>query len=176
MNVSVSVSTAIRTAYADQQGRDQIIINLVADHGLSLNAATKAYATIAKEEGWNSAPTSRKGEALAILQDRYPADSWDAAAVRDSVIELASELAVQESTARDYCRAYSDQLGIPHPVVDPRTAMFQWFAEHDGEEPEAMKIAFLEYAIEELGRSRSNANEYWKGYELHLYLSVGALS
>lgn len=147
--------------------RDTIIVKLVTEAGMSLNAATKAYAECAKAEGWVKTVASHKEDALAYLAETYTVEDWDVNAARNAAIDLADKYNVVESTARDYCKSYSEQLGITHPISNPRTAIFEWFKEHDGV---ATKEDFIEFAVEELGRSTSNANEYWKGYELHRYL------
>ena len=155
-------------AHVDGLTRDQAIIILVTDHSHTLNKATKAYAEWAKEEGIAPTLTSHKDEVLTLLRGAYPkGKGWDAEAVKARVITLADHYGVAESTARDYCKAYSEELGVTHPVLNPREAIFEWFkAEGDT----ASKEAFMEFAVKELGRSQSNANEYWKGYELHLFL------
>ena len=163
------VREAILAAHNADLNRDGIIVGLVSNLGLTLNAATKAYAEVAREEGWTTALVSHKEAALAFLRDAYPRPIWTAVAVRESVIDLKDRFGVAESTARDYARAYSEELGVDHPVEDPRTAMFNWLIENDGMDVEEMKAAFKEYA-RDLGRSDSNINEYWKGYELHLHL------
>lgn len=142
--------------------RDATIIALVSEHGMSLNAATKAYGEVAKAEGWTKALVSHKDAALEMLETAY-GTAWDAQTVKDAVIELAAEFGVAESTARDYCKAYSEALGVTHPILDPRAAMFDWLvanAEY------GTKAEFKEFA-KDLGRSDSNINEYWKGMELH---------
>jgi hypothetical protein len=141
--------------------RDAIIVTLVTEHKLSLNAATKAYAEVAKLEGWTKALTSFKEEALAWLEMNVT--EWTAETVKAAVVDLAAEFDVAESTARDYCKAYSEQLEVTHPVLDPRAAMFSWLVANAAE---GTKAEFKEYA-KELGRSDSNINEYWKGLELH---------
>jgi len=149
--------------------RDEVIITLVTEQGYSLNKATKAYGHYAKEHGLTSSVVSHKGEALEYLNGAYPDGvDWDAMAVKAEVVILSEKYGVAESTARDYCKAFSKEIGVDHPMVDPRARVFDWFLEHDGA---AEKEEFILYATEELGRSKSNANEYWKGYELHLYLS-----
>ena len=173
MSVSIP-TTAIVSLHAEGASRDEIIIALVSEHSLSLNAATRGYAATAKDEGWSSTPTSHKAEALITLSAQYPEGAgWDAIAVRNAVIELADRYSVQDSTARDYCKAYSTLVCLQHPVINPRTAIFEWFRDVAPTISEdERKVAYLEYAVGELNRSRSNANEYWKGYELHLYLSA----
>lgn len=154
----------IVSSQAAGDSRDAIIISLVSEYGLSLNAATRAYADAAKAEGWTTGRESHKDAAIATLTITYGSD-WDAAAVKAAVVELAAEYGVAESTARDYCRAYSEVLDVPHPVEDPRKAMFDWLVENAAT---AEKADFVAFAGEGgLGRSASNVNEYWKGLELH---------
>jgi hypothetical protein len=163
-----TIRDAIATAYAvDGSTRDAIIVGLVTGHKLTLNAATKAYAEWAKEEGIAPTLTSHKTEALAELREQFDAGSWDHKAVQDMVIVLADQYGIAESTARDYCKAYSEELGVAHPVQNPREAIFEWF-KNAGDD--ASKESFMKFAVDHLGRSQSNANEYWKGYELHLFL------
>ncbi len=157
--------------YTDGKSRDEIIVKLVTTgEKFSLNKATKAYAEWAKEEGIAPVLTSHKDAALTELREQFDADSWDAKAVTDMVIVLADQFGVAESTARDYCKAYSEELGVTHPVLNPREAIFEWFATHEAA-GDVTKESFMAYATKELERSQSNANEYWKGYELHLFLS-----
>lgn len=147
--------------------RDSIIITLVADHGLTLNAATKAYGKCAKEQGWTTALVSHKADALEVIAEIWSnMDAITVKDIQDCIVDIVDRFAVAESTARDYIRAYCDNTGIEYPVTNPREAIFAWFKEQDGV---ADKKEFHAFA-EELGRSKSNANEYWKGYELHLHL------
>ena len=162
----------IEAQVASNVSRDLIIITLVTEHKLTLNAATKAYGDYAKANGMVATVTSHKAEALEWLADTYT--EWDHVAVANAVIDLVAKYDIAESTARDYTKAYSkDVLGIDHPKLDPRAAIFDWFkntASNYDYESGACKEAFTKYATEELGRSKSNANEYWKGYELHMFL------
>ena len=153
----------IIAAQAASQSRDQIIITLVTEHGLSISKASNLYAKVAKAEGWVTGAVSHKDEALADLHNDYTADTWDAKAVKAAVVDLQDRYGIAESTARDYCKAFSEELGVDYPVEDPREAMFNWLIEHhlDG-----TKDDFKAYC-KELGRSDSNINEYWKGLELH---------
>ena len=145
------------------ESRDAIIITLVTEEGMTLNAAEKAYTAVARAEGWTRSITSHKQAALDWLADN--ADDWDAAAVKDAVIDLAEKFGVAESTARDYCKAYSKMLGVDHPTEDPRQAMFDWLVANA---ETATKDEFKAFAGKGgLGRSDSNVNEYWKGLELH---------
>jgi len=154
-----------------KEERDVIIIQLVTEHAISIDKATKVYAAYAKEHGLTKAIVSHKEEALAWLADKYPMNEWTATAVKDATIDLTAVYAVAESTARDYCKAYSDSLGVALPVINPRDAIFNWFLVAGNS---ASKEDFIEYVVGELGRSKSNANEYWKGYELHQFLVGGA--
>lgn len=143
--------------------RDQIIIQLVTEQGLSISKASNEYARVAKAEGWVTGQVSHKDEALAQLHTDYDADSWDAKAVKAAVVDLVDQFDIAESTARDYCKAFSEELGVEYPVEDPRAAMFSWLIEHS---EDGTKEDFKEYC-KALGRSDSNINEYWKGLELH---------
>ena len=160
-------NTIIADLLAADLDRDSIIIQLVTDHSVSINKATKLYGDYARENGLTAAIVSHKEDALALLKRTYSKKQWTAEAVKDAVIDLQELYGVAESTARDYCKAYSKALGVALPIVDPRHAIFNWFIAHDGT---ADKAEFIEFAVTELGRSKSNANEYWKGYELHLVL------
>lgn len=165
----------ITTYITDGASRDEVIIRAVSEGGMSLNAATKAYAEYAREHGLTRQTTSHKEAALDRLRELYGdrvldegAEAvWTADTVRDEVIEMAAEYEVVESTARDYAKAFSEELGVAHPTSNPRERMFQFLIDMDARGV-ADKEAFMEFAVGELGRSRSNANEYWKGYELHL--------
>ncbi len=166
--------TYITEQHAAGDSRDQIIIGLVTGAGMTLNAATRLYQDVAKAEGWTTVPTSHKDGCLDELRELY-ADNmagWTAKAVTDAVVQWQADLGIAESTARDYCKAFSEEMGVPHPVRDYRTAIFEWFRDNAQSDLDEMKKAYIEFACGELKRSRSNANEYWKGYELHLYLAA----
>ena len=160
------VRTAIIDAHTADDTRDAIIIKLVTEHDLTLNAATKAYAAVAKDKGWTAAIVSHKEDALAYISDGYD-DTLSIKDARELIAYFQTEYGVAESTARDYVKAHCDATGTTYPVVNPREAIFEWFKQAGAD---ADKKEFMEYATETLGRSQSNANEYWKGYELHLYL------
>lgn len=145
--------------------RDQIIVKLVTEHAMSLNAATKAYAAVAKDAGWTTTLTSYKDEALAYISDKH--DTLDAGQVKELVVDLCDEYGIADSTARDYIKAWCEAAGQSYPVENPREAIFNWFKDAGDD---ADKDEFMAFATEELGRSQSNANEYWKGYELHQFL------
>lgn len=156
---------------ANGASRDAIIIGLVGTAGISINKATNLYAEVAKAEGWSKAITSHKDAALAELASTY-GSQWDADDVKHAVIDLTSTYGIAESTARDYCKAYSDLIGVDHPVTDPRTAMFDYLIEHsDHMSYDELKAGFKAFA-KDLGRSDSNINEYWKGYDLHVALTA----
>ena len=157
----------IRALIEAGNGRDQVIITLVSEHGLSLNTAQDRWTTYARENGLTKAIVSRKAEALAWLSEQWDGYTVEPAAVQDAVVDLSEKFGVAESTARDYIKAYFKDLGQPVPAVDPRQQIFDWFKEQGDT---ADKDEFIDFAVNVVGRSRSNANEYWKGYELHLYL------
>lgn len=170
MNTTTNYSDTIATLLEDSMNRDAIIIYLVTEHELSVNKATKVYGDYAREHGLTAAIVSYKADALQWLGDHHTKKTWTAKAVKDAVIDLSEEFKVAESTARDYCKAFSKQLGVDLPITDPREAIFAWFIKHDGD---CTKEQFTAFAVEKLGRSKSNANEYWKGYELHLAIAAG---
>ena len=147
--------------------RDTAIITMVTEHGLTLNKATQTYAEMAKDQGITQ--SSKKADAAEYLAGQYE-DEWDAKDVSDAIVELVDDLGVTASTARDYCKAHSEAMGWEHPSSSPREAMFEWLIANDGTDVPTMKKAFKAYAKKTLGRSESNINEYWKGYELHLAL------
>lgn len=159
-----SLSVRIAAAVADGRTRDEIIIELVQSQGISINRATREWAAYAKEAGLSVAVTSHKEEVLDWLADQ--GREWTVDAVRDAIVDIMDKWHVVESTARDYCKAYSEFLGVPHPTLDPREAIFTWFIETEN----PTKEDFIAFAVDGLKRSRCNANEYWKGYELHLAL------
>lgn len=163
---TATTATAIAGLYDDGTTDRTALIMAMVDKGASLNMATNGYSAFAKERGLTATIVSHKEEVLEGLSAEFDADSWTAEQVRIEVVNIVDGYGVAESTARDYCKAFSDLLGIEHPVADPRTAIFEWFKAQGAD---ADKDEFLAYA-KSLGRSRSNANEYWKGYELHLYL------
>ena len=151
--------------------RDKIICALITSGECSLNGATKAYAAYAKSTGMTSAVVSYKKDAAAWLESKYAGSGWDASAVTESVVELQEEFAVAESTARDYCKAYSEELGVVHPVANPRQQMFQYLADNkDHVDYDTLKENFKLFGLS-IGRSKSNINEYWKGYDLHVFLT-----
>jgi hypothetical protein len=171
----MSHTQMIADMVAASSTRDDIIVALHGD-GLTLNKSMKLYADYAREHGLTTATVSRKPEALTYLAGACTDEAgWTAECIRDAVIDLQAEFDVAESTARDYCRAYTELMQWTYPVTDPRTAMFEYLIEHAGDEYEELKVSFKLYATEELGRSASNVNEYWKGYDLHLALTAAAV-
>ena len=155
----------IIAAQAAGDSRDAIIIRLVTEEAITINAATKAYAAVAKAEGWTTGRESHKDAVMLMLGEQFPLSHWDVQAVKDVIVDIVADYGVAESTARDYCKAYSDLLGCEHPVLDPRAAMFDWLVANatDGTKDEFKAFA----GKDGLGRSDSNVNEYWKGMELH---------
>lgn len=161
-----TVTAMIADAHAEgMTERDQLILAMV-DKGASLNMATNAYSMFAKEAGLTSPMHSYKDEVLEGLAAEYDETNWTIDAVREETQRIVDGYQVAESTARDYCKAFSEVLGIEHPVLNPRDQIFAWFKAQGAS---ANKDDFMEFA-KGIGRSQSNANEYWKGYELHLYL------
>lgn len=157
--------TELRTAIAaiidTGAERDTAIITLMTEQSITLNMATNVYAEYARDTGLTTAKVSHKAEALSDLAEEY-GDDWTVKSVANAVIDLVDSYGVAESTARDYCKAYSDQLGVAHPISNPRAAIFDYLVAN----PECTKAEFKEFA-QGLGRSDSNINEYWKGMELH---------
>lgn len=161
--------TDFTTLHSQGMGRDQMIVAAVQD-GMSLNKATRAYQAWAKENGLVKTLTSHKAEALKYLDEYYSPVDVEPSYIKAYVVELAEKFSIAESTARDYIKAWFEDAGVEMPQLNPRQAMFAWLIEHDGEDVADMKAGFKEYAKNELNRSDSNINEYWKGYELHLAL------
>ncbi len=157
----------ITAEYDNGLTRDQIIVMLVTEKGMTLNAATKAYAAVAKDAGWSTTIVSHKDDALDFITLKLDGAPMTGIDTRTLAVELQDQFDVAESTARDYLKAWCEEAGQEFPVIDPRRAIFAWFKEQGDT---ADKAEFMEFATEELGRSQSNANEYWKGYELHLHL------
>jgi hypothetical protein len=162
----------IENALINDTARDLIIIGLVTESGCTLNKATAQYAKYAKDNGTSTKVISHKADALVWLADAYDInnDDWDHVAVTHAIVTLQDKYQIAESTARDYTKAYSKELGVIHPKLDPRAAMFTWLKDNHGMDQDAMKIAFKAYATDELQRSASNVNEYWKAYEFHLFM------
>lgn len=160
--MTTSISNTIGTMLDNDSTRDAIIITLVTDHGISLNKATNEYATYARDNGLTTVSTSHKADALEWLDEQFQGDDWDHTAVTDSVVDLQARYNVAESTARDYTKAFSKMLGVQHPTLNPRAAMFDYLVAN----PDTTKDEFKAFA-KDLGRSDSNINEYWKGMELH---------
>ncbi len=154
--------------YDDGLTRDQAIITAV-QAGLTLNTATKHYAMFAKEVGLTTQLVSHKSEALDLLAEKYKG-KFTLDNAHEAIPLLVEKFGVAESTARDYAKAYCDRLDVTYPVQNPRELIFAWFLDRKGKE--ITKKEFLEFAVDELKRSDSNANEYWKGYELHIHLSA----
>ena len=156
-------------SFTQDKTRDMNIIAAVQD-GQTLNAATKAYASWARDLGIGGLQIiSHKAEALVYLSGEYGDAEMSIDAVRTAVASLQAAYEVAESTAKDYVRAHLDKNGHEWPVINPRDAMFAWFkTEGDSADHEA----FIAFATDPKGlnRSRSNANEYWKGFELHLHM------
>lgn len=160
-----SPAEIIFNEYDNGLSRDDIILILYREKDMSLNAATKAYAKVAKEHGWTTALTSHKDEALIFISDEMGGSEMTVEDIKPMVVEIQDRFDVADSTARDYIKAWCDEAGQAYPVANPRELIFAWFIAHA---KSATKEEFMDYAVEELGRSQSNANEYWKGYELHL--------
>lgn len=166
-----TIDTIIAGLVEDGLTRDEVIINLVGTGNRTLNFATNAYAAYARENGLTKAIVSHKSEALAYLGATYVGEAWNPEAVLDAIAFMADEYGVAMSTARDYCKAYSDSLGVPLPSTDPRIAMFQYIRDNISHmSREELRASFLDYAVNTLGRSKSNANEYAKGLDLHFFL------
>jgi hypothetical protein len=156
-------------------GRDTLIMAVMTHHGATLNMATKAYGAFAKERGLTTTIVSHKDEAIAFLAEHpdyrtmtHPSD------VANAVIDLTDTFGVAESTARDYVKAYCDKQGIEMPNKDPREDIFNHLRANRqlwDEDYDTAKAEFIDYVCGTLGRSRSNANEYVKGMDLHLFLS-----
>lgn len=154
-------------SFTQDKTRDMNIIAAVQD-GQTLNAATKAYASWARDLGIGGLQiVSHKPEALADLLSEYGEAEMDVDTVRTAVASLQAAYEVAESTAKDYVRAHLDLFGHEWPVINPREAIFAWFKSQGDSADHA---EFITFAVDGLGRSRSNANEYWKGFELHLHL------
>lgn len=153
--------------FTQDKTRDMNIITAVQD-GETLNAATKRYASWARDLGIGGLQiVSHKSEALTDLATEYGTEALTVDQVRTAVASLQAAYDVAESTAKDYVRAHLDDNGHEWPVINPREAIFAWFK---SEGDSADHAEFITFATETLGRSRSNANEYWKGFELHLHL------
>jgi hypothetical protein len=170
--MTTSISTAIEAMVSEDLSRDMIIIKLATEHGCSVNKATKEYAAYAKANGLTASVSSHKEAATDWLAIEFADREWNAKAVSDAVKDIVNNWGVAESTARDYCKAYSESIGVAHPVADPRAAMFAFLIENRHLPVDVLKADFKAYAKDELGRSPSNINEYWKGYELHLALTA----
>ncbi len=163
--VSEDIVAVIHAEYDNDLTRDQIIILLVTDHAMSLNLATKAYAAVAKHHGWSTALTSHKDDALIFIDGVQDGTEITVDDIKPLVLDLQDKFEVADSTARDYIKAWCESAGQAYPVANPRELIFAWFIDHA---TTATKEAFMAYAVGDLNRSQSNANEYWKGYELHL--------
>jgi hypothetical protein len=173
--MTTSTTTLIAAMLDQDMSRDLIIITLVTDQAMTLNAATKAYADYARANGMTAKVVSHKEAAMGKLASEYPV--WDHVAVTEAVVVLADCYDIAESTARDYTKAYSKLLNVTHPKLDPRAAMFNWLKEAsltstgEAEDTADMKADFKNFC-KSIGRSDSNANEYWKCYEFHMFMQA----
>lgn len=165
-DVTFTKSSDLFDKFQDEEmSRDTAIITAVTS-GMTLNTATHHYAAWAKSKGLTSVIVSHKSEALEFLESY--GNTFGIEEVREALPRLVEQFSVAESTARDYAKAYCEQIGQDYPVVNPREAIFAWFKGNNS----VTKEDFMDFAINDLGRSQSNANEYWKGYELHLHLTA----
>ncbi len=171
MTTTTTISTTDIDELVSGMSRDEAIISMVSEFSISINKATKLYKQYASDYDLSSGVVSHKKEALSDLNNSFNESNWSAEAVAEAVIELSHKYNVAESTARDYTKEFSKLIGVQHPTADPRTQIFNWFASMKENGNEITKEDFISFA-ESIGRSRSNANEYWKGYELHLFLSA----
>ena len=164
----------ISTGLSDGMSRDEVTIGLTRldldGKGITLNKATDLVKQYYKDNGLSTAPSSHKADALADLDGRYGGEAVPANEVSSVVVDLTTEYGVAESTARDYIKAYHKANGVSVETVDPRIQLFDWLKDNQSDDLDVMKEEFHAFA-KSIGRSRSNANEYWKGYELHLYLT-----
>lgn len=138
-------------------------------NGATLNMADKAYGMAGLKLG-GGAPVSRKEEALEWLASEY-GTRWDADAVRTAIRAIVARFEVKEGTARDYTKAYSEELEVEHPTTASTTdsdEVIAWVVEHydDHADYESLKNALIE-EFTARGRSRSNINEYTKGLRMH---------
>lgn len=173
MSDTINVTTDTVTSWISDQldakvSRDQIIISMMSKYDYTLNKATQTYGKYAKANGLTSTVASHKDAAIKFLETVNLTRPWDAHTVKDSVIDMIDKFGIAESTARDYAKAYSEKLKVEHPVEDPRAMIFAWVvANVNHMSRDELKKGLIEYACGPLGRSRSNANEYAKGLDLH---------
>lgn len=158
-----NLTTVIETGLNEEKSRDEIIIELVTKHDLTISKATKEFAGYLKDNGL-SMNTSCKADALEYITEHMSGQEIETGDIKPLVVELMDQFKVADSTARDYIKAWCEQEGQTYPVANPRQAMFDFLVANAGT---VTKEEFKEFG-KSLGRSDSNINEYWKGYELHL--------
>lgn len=146
--------------------RDEYILWLVQDQGLSLNAATKRYVEDRKAAGLHTGVVSRKKEAMDLLAGLVTID------LKYWVEHLQDELAVSEGAARDYIKAYVKETGATVKSASSSEAILDWMAERapqgaDAAEWDAFEEELITYMRKELGKSVGNTNEYRKAIRFH---------
>ena len=159
--------TTIDTAVSvDVSGdRDAAIIKLVTEHGLTLNAATKRYIELRKEQGLHTGIVSRKDDALEMLKDEGTVD------LKIWINRLQDELDVSEGAARDYIKAHCEATGASVRSQSSSEAILEWMVAtapctDDADEWDEFD-ATLKSHMKALGKSVSNTNEYRKAIRFH---------
>jgi hypothetical protein len=151
--------------------RDAVILDLVGNHGLTLNAATKAYVELRKAAGLHTGVVSRKEEAFELLSEETGRELDP----RFWLPRLQTELEVSEGAARDYLKAYADEHGLTVKSGRQSDVVLDWIAAHapsldaTDEAWEAFDAKLVAWGKAE-GRSSSNVNEFRKGVRLHRML------
>lgn len=152
----------------DERSRDAAIIEMMTEHGLGVNAATKRYIELRKEAGLHVGVVSRKDDALKLLEGIEVVDlaTW--------VTKLEDELEVSPGAARDYIKAHCKATGATVRSASSSEAILEWMAEraprtNDDAEWAEFEAEFMHYMKTgfDKPKSPSNINEYRKAIRFH---------
>jgi hypothetical protein len=143
--------------------RDACIIDVVSECKISLNAATRIYAEVAKSLG----VTRATGKARALEMMDLDGTS-DAPGLANTLVATAKDMDMAESTIRGYAKDAYEDAGWDWPLAGRASdGILNWLVDNH-ECTKKQFEAFMATAAQDGGkRSQSNINEYWKGMELH---------
>lgn len=149
----------------DERSRDAAIIEMMTEHGLGVNAATKRYIELRKEAGLHTGIVSRKDDAMELMAGEMTID------LKVWVERLQDELGVSEGAARDYIKAHCKATGATVRSASSSEAILEWMvaaapATDDADEWDEFD-ATLKSHMQGLGKSPSNINEYRKAIRFH---------
>lgn len=154
-------------------GKDQIIMKLAMEGGVSVTMAVRAYQELAKNAGVTMSAQDRNAEITAMLDATDPESLKEVDVRRGLIIEIADKFDVSEATAAASIRKYCEDTGIELPTVQ-RTSledMVKFVNElHEaGNDSKAIK-ARLE---EEMGYTANTAASAYSRAMRELGLSTG---